>query len=85
MTKQSELLSKLEDRLRSQFGDKLESVEIIKHRFIRIKLDREHLIRLCTTLRDEFDFEQLTSISAVDYKKYFQIVYHISSFSNIYL
>ena len=82
MTKRSKLLSKIEKRLRAEFGDSLENVEIFeKRKFIRVKLNKQALVPLCKILANEFNFEQLTSVAGVDYKKYFENVYHVSSFA----
>ena len=67
--------------LTEKFQDKVAEV-IIKPRKIFIKVDRSVILELCKTIKEGFEFEHCSCVSGVDMKTSFQVVYHISSYSN---
>jgi NADH-quinone oxidoreductase subunit C len=67
--------------LTDKFPDKVKDV-VVKPRRILLSTDRSNLLEMCKTLKEECEFEQCSCVSGVDMKSYFQVVYHISSYSN---
>jgi NADH-quinone oxidoreductase subunit C len=52
---------------------------------VTLQLDRSAIVPLCLALRDEFSFERLSSVTAVDWwptEPRFEIVYHLHSIKN---
>jgi NADH-quinone oxidoreductase subunit C len=49
---------------------------------VRARIERRDLLMACKFLRDSLGFEHISMISAVEYDNRFEIVYHISSYSN---
>lgn len=54
----------------------------VKPRRITLKADRSVLFDLVKTIKEGFEFEHCSCVSGVDMKTFFQVVYHISSYSN---
>jgi NADH-quinone oxidoreductase subunit C len=52
---------------------------------VRARIERRDLYRCCKFLRDQLGFEHLSMISAVEYDKRFEIVYHISCYGSCLL
>ena len=47
-----------------------------------LNVDRSVFLELCKKMKDEMEFEHCSSVSGVDMKTTFQVVYHISSYAN---
>jgi NADH-quinone oxidoreductase subunit C len=58
-------------QLQEKFNSALLSADIAQ-REITLEITAEHLLPLCTTLRDEFGFEQLMDLCGIDYSTYGQ-------------
>jgi NADH-quinone oxidoreductase subunit C len=67
--------------LTEKFQNKITDVNF-KPRRIILNADRSALFEICETIKEGFDFEQCSCVSGVDMKTFFQVVYHISSYSN---
>ena len=67
--------------LTDKFPDKVKDIQV-KPRKIMFSTDRSILLEMCKTLKEGYEFEQCSCVSGVDMKTYFQVVYHISSYSN---
>jgi len=52
---------------------------------VRARIERRDLYRCCKFLKDQLGFEHLSMISAVEYDKRFEIVYHISCYGSCLL
>lgn len=70
------LLSLLEEEFKGlplEIGTALELVSV--------QVPGEHLVEFCRKLKEDprFDFKALLCLSVVDYKEYFQVVYHLLS------
>ncbi len=71
-----------------KFGDKVvfrtstkKNVKAINEtRRIFLSTDRETIFELCTFIHDVLNFEQATSVCAVDYIDRVQIVYHLTNY-----
>ncbi|OKY78971.1 MAG: NADH dehydrogenase subunit C [Candidatus Methanohalarchaeum thermophilum] len=61
--------------------DKLEEYSIEKDKEGKIKVDKNNLKNICkTAIENEFD--RLSSLTAVDYKDYMEVVYHLGSYEH---
>jgi NADH-quinone oxidoreductase subunit C len=67
--------------LTDKFQDKITDVKI-KPRVISLSADRSVLVEICKNIKEGYDFEHCSCVSGVDMKTFFQVVYHISSYSN---
>jgi NADH-quinone oxidoreductase subunit C len=67
--------------LAQKFGDKVKVVSTKKHR-VYLNVDKSALLAVCTEMRDVMEFEQCSCVTAVDMKDRFQVVYHLTSYSN---
>ena len=75
-------------KIQAQFGGKVtfrtsekKNVKAINEkRRIFMSTDRETIHELCTYLHDVLNFEQCTTVCAVDYIDYVQIVYFITNY-----
>ncbi len=67
--------------LTDKFQDKITDVKF-KPRTISLSADRSILLELCKTIKDGYEFEHCSCVSGVDMITTFQVVYHISSYSN---
>jgi len=74
-----EKLQSVLDELKLRFGGEMSEYQ----GDARIVVSREHILEVCRTLHDEFDFELLSDITAVDYwpqmEPRFHVVYQIRS------
>lgn len=75
-------LQKVTDAFVTRYG-----AELSEYRGqMRVKLDREHLLEAAQALRDEFGFEMLTFLTAVDYwpdgDPRFHILYQFTSYQH---
>lgn len=74
--------------IKGKFGDKVtfktstkKNVKAINEkRRIYMSTDRENSFALCTFVHDVLNFEQATSVCAVDYIDYLQVVYHLTNY-----
>jgi NADH-quinone oxidoreductase subunit C len=67
--------------LTDKFQSKISEVNV-KPRRIFLNADRSVLLELCKTIKEGFEFEHCSCVSGVDMKTFFQVVYHITSYSN---
>jgi len=73
-----------------KFGDKVvfrtstkKNVKAInEHRRVFLSTDRDTIFDLCKFIHDVLNFEQATSVCAVDYIDHLQIVYHLTNYMN---
>ncbi|OGS44680.1 MAG: hypothetical protein A3K76_02445 [Euryarchaeota archaeon RBG_13_57_23] len=68
--------------LMNTFPEAITGFTKLRDGFVRAKLDRRELFKVCKFLRDELGFEHFSMISAVEYDDRFEIVYHITSYQN---
>lgn len=68
-------------KLKSRFGAKLTSSEIVRRQLVKVVIDRGDLVDLCRYLKDDLGFAYLSCISAVDWKDHFESVYHIENYA----
>lgn len=71
------------DSLQERFSE--QSVDVlVAHREITLEVPREHLITVCTALRDEpeFAFSQLMDVCGVDYSTYGEVEWETNSASS---
>jgi NADH:ubiquinone oxidoreductase subunit C len=64
------------------FPDAVTEFKKVRDGLVRIKLERRELFKACKLLKDQFGFEHLSMVSAVEYDSRFEIVYHICSYQN---
>jgi NADH-quinone oxidoreductase subunit C len=67
--------------LSEQFKDKLTDMQT-KPRRVVFNVDRSVFLELIKKMKDEMEFEHCSSVSGVDMKTNFQVVYHMSSYAN---
>ncbi len=67
--------------LTDKFQSKISEVNV-KPRRIFLNADRSVLLELCKTIKEGFEFEHCSCVSGVDMRTFFQVVYHITSYSN---
>jgi NADH-quinone oxidoreductase subunit C len=60
----------LAEKIKQHFGDKVDNIHIKD--MVTVELHPQHLIEVCTALRDQepFSFEQLVDVCGVDYLEY---------------
>ncbi|HIH01659.1 TPA: NADH-quinone oxidoreductase subunit C [Thermoplasmata archaeon] len=68
--------------LSESFPKGISGTEKLRQGVLRASVDRSDLYGVCRSLRDNWGFEHLTMISAVDYDDRFEIVYHIASYES---
>ncbi len=69
------------DLVRGKFPEGV-TIGGIGPRRINARADRAALYKLCEFLKGDLGFEHVSSVSGVDRVDLFQVVYHISSYSN---
>lgn len=69
------------DFLKKNFSDAIIEAKIQKERRIIVTIKKEYLLDLCKYLKENLDFDHLSSISGVDYPERFEVVYHLWSYS----
>jgi len=71
------------DSLQERFAEQAVDV-LVEHREITLEVPREHLITVCTTLRDDPDmaFSQLMDVCGVDYSTYGEVEWETNSASS---
>lgn len=67
--------------LLDSFPNSVTDFKKVRNGLVRARIDRRDLHRACLLLRDSLGFEHLSMISAVEYESRFEVVYHISSWS----
>jgi len=65
--------------LRDRFGAALRDLSLVRDRVIRLAIDRKDLVAVCKFLKEKFDVEHVTCITAVDWRDHFESVYHLTS------
>lgn len=68
--------------LMNSFPTALSDFKKLRKGVVRARIERRDLLKACEFLRDSLGFEHISMISAVEYDNRFEIVYHISSYSN---
>lgn len=70
-------LDKLGKELQEQYG---EAVRVSSDSFANVlQVQPSHLVQLMKALREQYGFNHLANLTAVDYREEFQLVYHLSS------
>jgi NADH-quinone oxidoreductase subunit C len=69
------------EAINGAFTEGITSIEVGERR-IFLNVTREILLPLCNKMKDELGFEHVSSVTGVDMKDRFQVVYHISSYQN---
>lgn len=69
------------EAINGAFTEGIASIEVGERR-IYLNVTREILLSLCNKMKDELGFEHVSSVTGVDMKDRFQVVYHISSYQN---
>jgi len=88
----SDYYQQLASRVQERFSTQISATHV-EFGELTVELPREHILSLCTALRDEndFHFEQLIDVCGVDYLHYgngvwtgprFAVVYHLLSVKN---
>jgi len=68
-------------RLKEKFPSEIKSLEIKKNIIIG-RIDGNHIFPNCEFLKAQCGFDHISCISAVDKESDYEVVYHISSYSN---
>ena len=63
------MMQTLKAKLEQNFSDALLDCELVRDE-ITLHVAAEHIIEVCTTLRDDYQFEQLMDLAGVDYSEY---------------
>lgn len=71
---------KFGDKVKFKTSTKKNIKAINEKRRVFISTDRDTIFELCTYLHDRLNFEQATSVCAVDYIDYLQVVYHLTNY-----
>lgn len=76
-------IDQVKEKITSEFSsDEVKILDRNKPRRIYFTADKDSILRLCTFLRDELNFEHCSCVSGVDRIDCFQVVYHITSYVN---
>ncbi|GBE54683.1 MAG TPA: NADH-quinone oxidoreductase subunit C [Euryarchaeota archaeon] len=75
-----ELTHEVLEKLKSEFGDKIVEAEVKRETRLRIKIKGEDVFEIAGYLKNQLDFDHLSSIASVDYPETFEVVYHIWSY-----
>lgn len=70
-------MEKMVEKLRSQLGDKLKSSS--DSFFTKLEIDKSELKTLMQILKDQYGFNHLANLTAVDYRDEFELLYHLYS------
>ena len=87
ITKQEPELPKFEknmaDKITKKFGERTE-IAFVKPTRIRVNVKKEDIKDVAKFIRDDLNFEQVESVSGVDYPEdnEIEVVYHIGSYTN---
>lgn len=84
MTKEfceSPSVEQISELLTGRFGGKLE-VKSSAPRRLYISAKKEAIFEIATYLHDVLNFEQASSVCAVDYESHMTVVYHLSNYFN---
>lgn len=76
-------IEQVKEKITSAFSS--EEVKILdktRPRQIYMEADKDAILKLCTFLKDELNFEHCSCVSGVDRIDRFQVVYHITSYAN---
>lgn len=69
-------------RLKEKFGaETFKHLAIVRNRVVKVALDRKDLFAVCKFLKDAFDMEHLSCVTAVDWRDHYESVYHLTSWS----
>lgn len=63
------MMQTLKAKLEQNFSDALLDCELVRDE-ITLHVAAEHIIEVCTILRDDYQFEQLMDLAGVDYSEY---------------
>ncbi|MDH4122622.1 MAG: NADH-quinone oxidoreductase subunit C [Thermoplasmata archaeon] len=73
---------RLERELPGKIGPDLMEISIKKEGLLAAVVERNSILKLCRILRDNYGFDHLSLVSAVDMRSRFELVYHITSYPN---
>ena len=76
----SKIAAKFGDKVTFRTSDKKNVKAINEKRRVFLTTDRDTIFELCTYIHDVLNFEQATSVCAVDYIDHLQIVYHLTNY-----
>ncbi|MFQ5997998.1 MAG: NADH-quinone oxidoreductase subunit C [Candidatus Bathyarchaeia archaeon] len=79
MTKTDEIIEKL----KKEFTDSIIQITPTEANYVAASIKQDIFLKFCKFLRDNLNFEHVSSVSAVDYKDHFTIVYHFYSYARI--
>lgn len=74
------ITGKFESKVKFRLSNKKNVQSINEKRRIFLSTDRDTIFELCTYLHDKLNFEQATSVGAVDWVDHMQVVYHITNY-----
>lgn len=77
MSAEDEVLAALAEK----FPEAVSDARMQRERRLWIRVEREKLVEVCRYLRDELDFDHLSSVAGVDYPERLEVVYHLWSYS----
>jgi NADH-quinone oxidoreductase subunit C len=60
----------LRDKLQTSFGERIQNCTLSSHGELTIEVSPEDIYRVCESLRDDYDFDLLIDLCAVDYSQY---------------
>lgn len=76
-------IEQVKEKITSEFSsDEACFLDKTRPRRIYMTADKESILKLCTFLRDELNFEHCSCVTGVDRVDRFQVVYHIVSYVN---
>ena len=64
------MAEKLQTTIKKKLGKAIDNVETAADGLLTITVNKDHIVKVCKSLRDDFHFEQLTDLSGVDYATY---------------
>ena len=69
-------------RLKEKFGAAaFRELAIVRDRVAKVAIDRKELLPVCRFLRDAFNAQHLSCITAVDWRDHYESVYHLVSWT----
>lgn len=79
MTKTDEIIEKLKE----EFTDSIIQITPTEANTVVASIKQGIFLKFCKSLKDNLNFEHVSSVSAVDYKDHFTVVYHFYSYARI--
>ncbi len=65
--------------LKERFGEAIRDGNLVRDRVLKVVVDRKDLFPVCKFLKDEWKFEHVSCITAVDWRDHFESVVHLTS------